>query len=634
MLVACRSPMDSLDVYGPAAFAVGAAAGGGLIFLSVVGIAVLLLCCKQCNERANTLAIAMLASFAQMCTTALFAWIAGFGFIAPWVAFLLSTPLWLLVIAFCMVMLRSSWRKAFLITTSKKGDTDEVAGSSCGPLRAAWASLVSSAVSLWRAMWHVTLRNSTVFWVTSMFAFTFSLSMVIALDAVCFCSNPQVVTTWASRRTEAHYCIPDVTCHTYAMLGAIPSKLRIVAHIVSSGQRPSSFSVEVCQVDPASNLCLAGSGWSQPGVMTFMDDILEDLRTVGSVHVTNLTGSTPYRFTASFVTSIGQKTSRTIIIRTVPALDSTEDVVLIGGGDYAVGVGVGLLRGAIIGASDAQVLYVGGDLAYANNMRTCYLRWDEFLHELTILVNKNGRNLPLLTIPGNHESAGYLAVAPSKINFYYQYHPQYDQDFPTPEQLTATYHTHMLGQQLGIVGLDSDLVLRASAQQQYLSAQLEMLRGFSASSPSFTLAQYNAMRFCIVMYHNSVFRGSTAGPSQPTADMLNYITPVIDVNKVPLVLEFHEHIYKRTLPINSKGEVQATGQGTVYIGDGSLGVWSASRQTGNYPYIAKSQASNYINTIRVLANGTAIVTAYNYPSGDPTTSAYDVIDFTTIDKRL
>uniref|UniRef100_A0A7S1QIU4 Purple acid phosphatase n=1 Tax=Neobodo designis TaxID=312471 RepID=A0A7S1QIU4_NEODS len=544
--------------------------------------------------------IAAFAALAQMATTVLLAGVAGYGFIPPWVAFVVSASLWIPAVGFCMIMTGSSWRTAFLITTAaKKGlfDRDNNDTEENGPR-------CSAVVSLVRATALVVMKNPFVFWVTSVFSFVFVLSVVIAFAGVCWCTNPDSFTTWASRRTEAKFCLPEQVCHVYPLLGHDPSRLRIVGHVISLAGPPLEARVEACEVASAAGPCVAPS-WSLTTAIVDHAHIEEDRRYLVHALATNLSGSTPYRFTVVFVLAQGVVTDGATTVRTVPGIESDEPVVLLGGGDYhSSGTGIAMLRAGLVEAPDAHVLYVGGDLSYANNLRTCYLRWDRFLHAMSTIVNADGFSLPLLTIPGNHESGGYLEAGSNREEYYFYaaYLPQYDLDWP--EDRTITFHSHRIASHVGLVALDSGLMVPVSDQVEFLKGALISLRGFDpdvVSQPNASVV--DSMRFVIPLYHNAVYGSTTRSRVSAVDEMKRRFLPLFDVHKIPLVLEFHEHTYKRTFAMN-QGNIRTDGDGVVYLGDGALGVYSDSRELGHYDYIAREAAANYITILRVFANGT------------------------------
>jgi hypothetical protein len=612
--------MAVTSVYALQSFAWMAGGTGVVMLLSLAGLLVMLACMGRCNNRAAAVGIAGFAASTQVAMTVLLALLSGYGFLPPWTSFLVASVAWLPVIGFGMVMTGSSWRTAFLITTAARKGWSEQRSS-----RDEHVPRCSALISLGRAMALVVMRNPLVFWVASVFAFVFVLAVVIALAGVCYCTNPTELTTWASRRTDAKFCLPDSMCHVYAMLGPDPTRLRIVAHIVVTGDAPGRAWVAVCAAD--ASLECTGAEWGVQSTVLDHAHLEEDKRYVSHTLLAGLNGSTLYRIQAQFVLADAARVeTRTIVVRTPPAVDSNETVVLIGGGDYhSSAVGIGMLRAGLLTAPDAQAIYFGGDLSYANNLRTCYLRWDRFLHAVSSLVNVYRHNLPLLTIPGNHEAGGYLVEANrADYYFYTAYFPQYDDD--APRDPTITYHSHVLGPQLGIVALDSGTMVAVQDQVPYLERRLRALRGVDAAATP-TATQVAAMRFMVVMYHNAAYGSTVDPPDAPVVPLRQLVLPMLDRYKVPMALEFHEHTYKRTYPM-ADFATRPSGEGVTYVGDGALGVQHDSRELGNFAYVRVASQSNYINAIRVYANGTCVVTAT-----DDRGFGYEVLDQFSLTKR-
>ena len=131
------------------------------------------------------------------------------------------------------------------------------------------------------------------------------------------------------------------------------------------------------------------------------------------------------------------------------------------------------------------------------------------------------------------------------------------------------------------------------------------------------------------MYHNAIWSAvseKSDGGAGAVDEMRLKFVPVFEAHKVPLVLEFHDHVFKRTAPLTAgvKGV-----DGVVYLGDGALGVHSSSRELGNKDYIAKQSASNYVNVIRVLSNGTCDVT-----TGDSDGFGFRIFDTVRLNRRF
>jgi hypothetical protein len=362
--------------------------------------------------------------------------------------------------------------------------------------------------------------------------------------------------------------------------------------------------VSACEIATASGPCV-GAQWTLQSLLVDHAHIEEDPRYVVQALATNLTGSTPYRFEVQVEMAGGGVDTAATSVRSVPGLDSDEPVVLLGGGDYhSSGVGVAMLRAGLLTAPDAHLLYVGGDLSYANNLRTCYLRWDRFLHAMATIINDEGFNLPLTMIPGNHESGGYLEAGSAREEYYFYaaYLPQFDEDWPADR--TTTYHSHLIGSHVGIIELDSGLMMPVQDQVEYLESKLIDMRGFDPSTglqPNASVI--DAMRFVIPMYHNAIYGATTRSRVSAVDEMKAKFVPLFDSHNVPLALEFHEHVYKRTHALNG-GNVRSDGVGVVYLGDGALGVYSDSRELGGYEYISRDAAANYITVLRIFVNGT------------------------------
>jgi hypothetical protein len=371
----------------------------------------------------------------------------------------------------------------------------------------------------------------------------------------------------------------------------------------------------------------AGPSWEVQGKSVYHAHLPEDPRYVLQTLITNLTGSTAYRIAAVAITATGVRTTRVISIKTVPDMDSTETVVLLSGGDYQTdSVGISMLRAGVRKAPDARVLLIGGDLSYANNHRTCFLRWDRFLRTVAVLVNGDGHHLILVTIPGNHEAGGYLAAdSRSAYYFYTQYFPQFDDD--EPSDATITYHSHLLGKHVGLIGLDSGTMVPVPDQVSYLDTQLRSMKGFDPTAIP-TSTEIDATRFTIVAYHNAIFTAIDRTPADPVPLMEAMFVPILDKYRVPLALEFHDHVYKRTHPLVG-GVAQEAGRGTVYIGDGALGVFDGTRGLMEYPYIAKSYSSNYLAVFRIYGNGTCAAEMVNAAGFGFTT-----LDSFTVQRRL
>lgn len=401
---------------------------------------------------------------------------------------------------------------------------------------------------------------------------------------------------------------------------------------MTSGDALQSATIDFCEVDAASvgGGCIGPTWAATDSRIVDHAHLIEDPRYIVQALATGLNASTAYRFTVSVVLAGGATARGSTAVRTVPGLESNETVVLLGGGDYRTDEeGLAMLRAGLQAAPDAQVLYFGGDLSYANNMRTCYLRWDRFLHGVSALVNGEGLSLPLLTIPGNHEAGGYLEAGSDRDEYYFYapYFPQFDDDHPADR--TITYHSHRLGRRLGVVALDSGTMVPVGDQTAYLRDALVRLRGYDAATGAPNASALAAAPFLVTMWHNAAYGATPRDEADPVALMREQWLPVLDAQKVPLALEFHEHVFKRTFPMN-QGVVRRDGDGVTFVGDGALGVQSSSRTVDrSQTFLAAADERNYITAIRVLANGSCTVS-----NVDASGFGHELFDTVTLQRRV
>ena len=59
---------------------------------------------------------------------------------------------------------------------------------------------------------------------------------------------------------------------------------------------------------------------------------------------------------------------------------------------------------------DPDVIFLGGDLAYDNAIRTCYYSWDNFYDMFENVNKKLNRLVPMILTIGNHD-IGFDATA-------------------------------------------------------------------------------------------------------------------------------------------------------------------------------------------------------------------------------
>jgi hypothetical protein len=348
----------------------------------------------------------------------------------------------------------------------------------------------------------------------------------------------------------------------------------------------------LCEIDE-NDRCISSEDFTATGRMVAHHPTVDDPRYLSHILLKDLNGSTSYAATVFFTLRDGRNVSKSLSFTTVPS--DGREVQFVSGGDLdSSSEGQNFLLVGFLKSSPDFVLF-GGDLAYANNMRTCYLRMDYYCALISSLQNHQGRSVPLLIIPGNHESGGYLINAQrwGKFYFFVEYFPQYDEDEP-PSSL-VTHHSHFVGTNLAVIALDSHLQESASSQAPFATTQLQRAN--------------NESRFVVTTYHNPVFPSIRGFDDDASDKMRTVFSPIFAQFRVPLSLEFHDHAYKRTHPMIGT-EISANSSGTVYIGDGGMGIQRTAEDLDRRPYLRVAAAIANVQVVTIFSNRSAVVESY------------------------
>lgn len=263
---------------------------------------------------------------------------------------------------------------------------------------------------------------------------------------------------------------------------------------------------------------------------------------------------------------------------------------------------------AAAAARDPSLFLFGGDLAYANGMKACYRRWDRWLRMYSEkAISPAGHSIPVMTSIGNHEAGGFHLFRTS-VPFYINYF--FHQGFNTDHQANLTrhsrtnrapngadsatksrpsnipnnvYHSHDLAG-TSLIVLDSNVLTSPSGEQSdWLDSTLNSTRNSSHPS-AWTYALYHAPMYPAV-------RSVTAGPPVMLQESWGKI---FSKHQLDIAFENHDHAYKRTHPLKYGKVVHYPEKGTIYLGDGALGVRSRRpAPASSRPYLAASENANF-----------------------------------------
>ncbi|WP_437222773.1 purple acid phosphatase family protein [Planctomicrobium sp. SH661] len=262
--------------------------------------------------------------------------------------------------------------------------------------------------------------------------------------------------------------------------------------------------------------------------------------------------------------------------RTMPA-KSTDVIQFVSGGD--VGTNEHSIRTNLLAAKqDPRFALIGGDLAYDNGKSPD--TFTRFLRNYRAgMVDSEGRLIPMISCIGNHEvEGGYNASRKQS--------PQYLSVFDGLYHET-TYGVLDIGDYLSLVLLDTGHISPIDGEQ---TSWLEK-----------TLADRRECPHLIVVNHVPAYpsyRGATSSSGKPGTGHLQreLWCPLFERYKVDVVLEHHDHTFKRTHPLTN-GLYDK--HGVIYLGDGSWGQLRALKDPENRPYLARA-SSQYHMTVHRL----------------------------------
>ena len=233
--------------------------------------------------------------------------------------------------------------------------------------------------------------------------------------------------------------------------------------------------------------------------------------------------------------------------RTMPA-KATDAISFVSGGDC--GANSHTVANNIQAAKqDPSFAVIGGDLAYENG-RSALVHLAFLKAYSQHMVAKDGRLIPMVACLGNHEVDGGYGKKREKAPFFYSL---FDGLFPE-----TGYNTLDFGDYLSLVLLDTGHTSDIKGEQTlWLEEKLKARRDHP-----------NVMVVNHVPAYPSARSMGKDGKGGTGEDNREYWVPLFEKHRVPVVLEHHDHTFKRTRPLID-GTPDA--DGVIYLGDGSWG---------------------------------------------------------------
>lgn len=311
-----------------------------------------------------------------------------------------------------------------------------------------------------------------------------------------------------------------------------------------------------------------GTAWATAKVTT--KPFPQTERKVFRAELTGLTQDTEYLF------QIG-KDAKTYRFRTMPA-KATDTFTFVSGGDC--GTNIHAVNNNILAAKqEPYFALIGGDLGYDNG--TSPKTAVAFLQNYSKhMVDAKGRMIPMVCCIGNHEVAGGYGKKRADAPFFLA---MFDGLFAD-----TTYATLDFGDYLSLVLLDTGHVSPIGGDQ---ADWLDGALSDRAERPHLIVANH------VPAYPS--FRNPATGAKGEfgtgEGNRLHWV-PLFEKHNVDVVLEHHDHTFKRTHPLKD-GLVDKNG--VVYLGDGSWGQIRAPAKPEKRPYLAVTSRAYHMTVHRL-----------------------------------
>ncbi|GIX03247.1 MAG: phosphatase [Planctomycetaceae bacterium] len=262
--------------------------------------------------------------------------------------------------------------------------------------------------------------------------------------------------------------------------------------------------------------------------------------------------------------------------RTMPA-KTTDELTFVTGGD--AGVAEAAVRSNLIAArQNPWFVLIMGDLAYDNGRSPeTFLK---FLQNYSrTMIDAQGRLIPLIAGIGNHEvNGGYRATrdkAPSYLSVFDGFYAE------------KTYGVLDIGDYMSLVLLDTGHIAPVAGEQ---TAWLEQVLRDRQDRPHLIVANHVP---CYPSVRDPQGKDGGLGVGE---EQRQHWCPLFERYGVDLVLEHHDHAFKRTHRLTNG---MCDPHGVLYLGDGSWGKLRVPKTPEERPYLAKTESTYHITTHKI-----------------------------------
>ena len=270
------------------------------------------------------------------------------------------------------------------------------------------------------------------------------------------------------------------------------------------------------------------------------------------------------------------KSSPLYRFRTMPA-QATDTFSFISGGDCGVSQAC-IDNNRIAARHDPMFAVVGGDLGYDNG-RSVETSIAFIRNYSATMIDTEGRLIPIIPCLGNHEVNGGYGTR-DKATFFY---PLFDGLFPD-----TGYNTLDFGDYLSLVLLDTGHTSRVEGDQaDWLDKTLAARKDHPHTIVVNHVPAYPSYRDPIPVLGKDGKTVNGTGENQR-----KHWVPLFEKHRVPVVLEHHDHTFKRTKALI--GGLQ-NDNGVLYLGDGSWGRLRIPRKDDQLSVMVKTSEDYHIS---------------------------------------
>ena len=273
---------------------------------------------------------------------------------------------------------------------------------------------------------------------------------------------------------------------------------------------------------------------------------------------------------------IAMNSQTTYRFRTMPQ-KATNTIQWISGGDCGVDEHA-VNSNRIAAKQDPYFVLIAGDLAYDNG--TAPETFTKFLQNYhRHMVDSQGRLIPMVACLGNHEVQGGYNAPREKGP---QYFSVFDGFF---SQLS--YGVFDVGDYLSLVLMDTGHVSPIAGEQtDWLGKTLKERQ----DRPHLIVANH------VPAYPSYRPAQGESGKTGTGEDQRKYWCPLFERFNVDVVLEHHDHMFKRSHPlINGMKDKN----GVLYLGDGSWGKLRVPKAPEERPYLAAMSSTYHVTVHRL-----------------------------------